>query len=359
MPFSNRLKRDNAIRVMEALWQQPERSRAELARALRLDRSTVGNLVDWMLGANYLQETTQGSTSPKGGRPPMNLRIRSGHAYAIGVEFTSPTIRLLATDLSGDILNERTFLSNLFGLAAIHELAVEMAQFRNEVDASYTGTLGLVTAGVAVSGVVNEKRQEIELSNALRIYEAVSAAEPLRSALNVPTILFNDAQACVMGEAYRRGKQDLLLALIEYHPGCTARDISIGIGLVLRGNLIDGRSIRHLLVSWKENDKVDHKQFIEDLGRYLALAANITGTNEIVLAGDIHHITDELNSAIRNHIVSPSTGSSSGLLKISRIIDSQRAVAAGAIYSAVNRLFSSRAFPLKSPGNESPNIIGK
>ena len=42
MPVKNRLRRDNLIRILESLWLHPHRSRADLARELRLDRSTVG-----------------------------------------------------------------------------------------------------------------------------------------------------------------------------------------------------------------------------------------------------------------------------------------------------------------------------
>ena len=91
MAISNRLRLENVSRILEALWHRPEKSRADLARDLRLDRSTVGIIADRLLELGLIREERFPKTGPKGGRPPLHLTIAPGTAYTIGVEFTAPS----------------------------------------------------------------------------------------------------------------------------------------------------------------------------------------------------------------------------------------------------------------------------
>ena len=270
MPVKNRLRRDNLIRILESLWLHPNRSRADLARELRLDRSTVGVLIDRMIELGILEQHADDFTGPKGGRPPVLLRIVSGYAYSIGVELTYPHIRLNAVDLCGKFLGSRDIPIKAYGPQSIDTLAVETARFRTSLDSSFTGGPGLVTIGIGVSGVVDNLKKEIVLSDALHISNPLSIAEPLETVLKVPITLLNDAQASVLGEAGLRRKQELLLIQVEFRSEESMEDIGIGVGLVIRNQLIHGRSISHLLKPGNYNISESRDQFIEDLGYSLA-----------------------------------------------------------------------------------------
>ena len=145
LSVKNRLKRDNILRVLESLWKAPDRSRADLARELRLDRSTVGSLVDWMINSRMIEECSAAGSTPRGGRPPVLLNIRGGYAYAIGVELTVPKIRLYAGDMNGALLDEKEIHIETYGPGAIDTLAVELARFRKSIDERFPMIIGLVT----------------------------------------------------------------------------------------------------------------------------------------------------------------------------------------------------------------------
>ena len=346
MPTKNRLRRDNMIRILESLWLNPFRSRADLARELRLDRSTVGVLIDRMVELGILEQHADDSTGPKGGRPPILLGIVPGFAYSLGAELTYPHIRLNAVDMSGAFLGERDIPVKNFGPQAIDTLAVEAARFRQSLDSSFTQGPGLVTMGVGVSGVVDDIEKKIILSDALRINNPLSVAEPLEMVLKVPITMLNDAQASVLREAGLRKKQELLLAQVEFRPGDAVEDIGIGVGLVIRNQLVPGRTITHLLRPHGMSSLNSREGFIQELGRSLALVANVSGVDEVVLAGDVEEVGDLLGSSIVKHTTR--AGLSHTPVIISRAVGGSNAVASGAAYAALKALFSSLNFPLSA-----------
>jgi len=345
VPVKNRLRRDNLIRILESLWLHPHRSRADLARELRLDRSTVGVIIDKMIELNILEQHADDFTGPKGGRPPVHLNIVSGYAYSIGVELTYPHIRLNAIDLCGKFLGSRDIPIKAYGPQSIDTLAVEVARFRGILDNSFKTGPGLVTIGIGVSGVVDDIKKEIILSDALHITNPLSVAEPLETVLKVPITLLNDAQASVLREAGLRRKQELLLIQVEFRSDESLEDLGIGVGLVIGNQLIHGRSIRHLLGPESNKETENRERFIEELGHSLALIANVTGTDEIVLGGG-----EEILESLEQSIVGHTTRKGLELqdaVSVSRAAGGSDAVASGAAYAALKFLFSTLSFPLQ------------
>ncbi|RKX87084.1 MAG: ROK family transcriptional regulator, partial [Spirochaetes bacterium] len=121
-------------------------------------------------------------------------------------------------------------------------------------------------------------------------------------------------------------------------------DIGIGVGLVIRNQLIHGRSIRHLLGPGDSEKSESMDQFIEDLGHSLALVANVTGIDEIVLGGG-EEILEPLESSIALHATRQGLDGKN-YISISRVSGGGDAVASGAAYAALKFLFSSLSFPL-------------
>lgn len=349
MAVQHRLKRDNILRILGRLWRFPGLSRADLARELRLDRSTVGSLADWMIQNQILEENSANSSTPRGGRPPVLLNIRSGYSYAIGVELTVPSIRFYAADFSGKYLDEKDIPIDVYGPGAINSLAVELARFRKTIEDTYPMLNGLAAVGLGVSGSVDNAKQEITLSNALQIYESLSVSEPLETVLNVPIVLFNDAQACALGEANKLHKKDLILVLIEKRSPDAHRDMGVGIGVVHNDDIMHGRAITHLLQPAEGQEDRDNHLFIHNLGRSLALIANVTGCNDIVLGGDVDEYRDELCHQINLNISKQS--SNAGIETVMNIHESSDpgwAVAAGAQHSAIRQILQERSFKLNN-----------
>lgn len=341
---NNRL--NNYIRVIESLWFIPNSSRADIARMLNLDRSTVGSLVDKMLEMDIVEQKSDESNRTRNGRPPILLHLLPRYAYSIGVDLTYPHIRLNAVDLCGDMIKEQSIPIRAFGSEIIDSLAVELARFKREIDRDYVHGPGLVSVGIGVSGGVDEIKKEIVISNALHIDKATAITEPLKTVLNVPITLLNDAQACVLQEAGLRNRENLLLVQIESHAVDSEGDMGIGVGLVVNNRLIQGRPTTHLLKRVCLKYKEDNKQILDELGHSLALVANITNIGDIVLSGDVDEILKPLHRSISGYATRGGSEEDSPI-SISRAEKGINAVASGAAYSSLKFLLSSSQFPIQ------------
>ena len=345
MSVQHRLKRDNILRILKSLWRNPGQSRAELARDLRLDRSTVGSLADWMIKSEMIEEGTSMVSSPKGGRPAVRLKIKEGYAYAIGVELTVPQTKFYAADMEGRFLDGRTVHIRTYGPGAVDSLAVELARFRNSIEERYPMKKGLATVGLGVSGAVDNEQKEIRVSNALKIDRPLSVSEPLKAVLNAPIVLFNDAQACALGEANRLKKRDLILVLIEKRTTLPPMDIGVGIGIIHNDQIMQGRPITHLLQPKGLGEDEENKLFMNNLGRSLALIANVTGSHDIILGGDADEYREELRRLIIEYTTSNKENSLySQILQVKDCSNPEWAVASGALHSAVREILQNRTF---------------
>jgi uncharacterized membrane protein len=74
------LRELNSRRVIDALRERGTASRAEIARATGLSRSTVSSIVAELLDAGLVEEGAEGTGvahGEQGGRPPVLLSLRS------------------------------------------------------------------------------------------------------------------------------------------------------------------------------------------------------------------------------------------------------------------------------------------
>ncbi len=348
VPYQNRLRRDNLSRVIEALWRVPGLSRAELARSLRLDRSTTGQLADTLVGAGALDQLQDDSSGPRGGRPPVRLYLRSGLGYAIGLELTIPHIRLVAIDLSGTVLEYREVQVQHAGADSLETMLSAIRQVKQSVESMGAASRQLLAVGVGVSAVVDSDTATIVRSDALKL-EAPVAMEPLVNRhLDAPVAVFNDAQASALGELYEDEDDDLLLALVEFRPGDQPDDIGVGVGLVVGGRLRHGRAITHMLRPERHLDSQvwGREHFIDEVARGLALIANAAAVRRIVLGGDIESLYEELSETVRRHAIGPEQRATD--IRMARAKHGPRSVAIGACRAAIERLFRTHRFPISA-----------
>jgi predicted NBD/HSP70 family sugar kinase len=82
-------------------------SRAEIARRTSLQRSTISEIVDSLLGEGLIEEVGAGAST--GGRCPKLLALRASGAAAVGIDI-APTHTTVATcDLAGSVLEREVF----------------------------------------------------------------------------------------------------------------------------------------------------------------------------------------------------------------------------------------------------------
>lgn len=346
MPYQNRLRRDNLSRIFETLWRFPGLSRAELARKLRLDRSTTGQLADSLIEAGVLRQHQDELSGPRGGRPPVRLHVRSGYGFAIGAELTYPHVRLVAMDLSGDMLEYREVPVKQEFLPALESVLEAIQRLSDSVGTSAPSTHGLIAVGVGASAVVDTDAGMIVRSDALHMSEQVSIADQVIAGSAVPITVLNDAQASAIGEIHEHKENDLLLALIEFRPGDAPEDIGVGVGLVVDGRLRHGHAVTHMVRPEPSQKPWNTPHFVDAVSRGLALIANATGIRHVVLAGNAKEVFDPIADSVRRYAAGPDRRPTK--LHVSHTTHGLRSVAIGASYAAVDHLFRGHKVPITS-----------
>ena len=77
-------------------------SRAEIARATSLQRSTISTIVEELASEGLIEEIGEGEST--GGRRPTMLRLRAAGAMAVGVDVTPSGTTVATSDLAGRVI---------------------------------------------------------------------------------------------------------------------------------------------------------------------------------------------------------------------------------------------------------------
>src|SRR5436190_2001207 len=99
------LRDGNRARLVDALRRAGTASRADLARATGLSRSTVSSLVADLQERGVVTE--RGDDRSRAGRPGVLLALDPSAGAAVGVDFGHSHLRVAVADLSSTVLAER------------------------------------------------------------------------------------------------------------------------------------------------------------------------------------------------------------------------------------------------------------
>jgi N-acetylglucosamine repressor len=209
--------------ILKTVYQAGETSRADVARATNLTRTTVSLIVSELIDEGLIEEVGRGPS--EGGKPPVLLSVPPQARIFIGVDLADSEFRGAIFDMRGQYLH-RGYISvnNREGQDAL-ELAydliaglVEKAQ--GEVLGIGVGTPGLVDAP---QGVV---RQAVNLG-----WHDLPMADLLRARFGVPVHVGNDSHLAALGQ-FTFGRHTKLNNLLVVKVGR-----GIGMGIVLNGRL--------------------------------------------------------------------------------------------------------------------------
>src|SRR3954463_11284481 len=101
------LRDANRRRVIEALGQRGVASRADLARATGLSRSTVSTVVADLQRAGLVSERADSAVHEAGvGRPPVLIALDRSAGGVVGIDFGHSHVAVAVADLSHTVLAE-------------------------------------------------------------------------------------------------------------------------------------------------------------------------------------------------------------------------------------------------------------
>jgi glucokinase-like ROK family protein len=230
------LRELNSRRVIDALRERGTASRAEIARATGLSRSTVSSIVAELLDAGMVEEGAEGTGvahGEQGGRPPVLLSLKSTAGMALGVDLGHTHMRVALSDLSHEVLAESwqeldVDHSAEEGLDAAARLVAEVLK---EADADRDRVLGV---GMGLPGPINQAARRVGSTAILPGWVGVDAAAELSRRLELPVQVENDANLGALAEfVWGSGQGHSELVYIKLSSG-------VGAGLLLGGRIYQG-----------------------------------------------------------------------------------------------------------------------
>ena len=236
--MSNRNSADQALvrelnlsLVLHYIHNEAPVSRAQIAQATGLNKSTVSSLVEDLLGRKLVHET--GTNSVGTGRPATLLEINPQAGGIIGAEVGVDFVALALTDFTGNILwrqvenvySAETQETTLAKILSLTDRAIEVCKAHN---------LYLLGLGLSVPGTVDLERGILVFAPNLQ-WRNVPLRKIFAERTGLNVFVENDANAAAIAEhlfGTARHSEDFIFVVAG---------IGIGSGLFLNGELYRGR----------------------------------------------------------------------------------------------------------------------
>lgn len=324
------MRQGNEVAVLRALHQAGRLSRADLARKLRLNRSSSGHIIAGLTADGLVRVANDEQASALGhvraGRPGIMLELVPEALCFLGVEIGVEHISTVEIDLACNIVSTgfEAFDGPHTSVEAAVERAVELA-LRSVPPDRLERCEGF---GVSIPAQM-DKRGLVRLAPLLG-WQDVNVAEMIRGALPiaVPVMAENDANAFAIGATHGRN---------EAHAGVTlflVMESGVGGGIVIDGVLFRGAhglagEIGHLPISGAGGQGRNLEQVI-GLEPIMAEYRKSSRRAEPTLADLIADVEHRLPSAVAIADEWART-LAIGLIHACRIIDPDRIVLGGSV----------------------------
>lgn len=324
------IRQSNEVAALRALHQFGRLSRAELARKLRLNRSSSGHIIAGLTADGLVREARDHqpdqSNHVRAGRPGIKLELVPEAIFFLGVEIGVEHISAVEIDLGTNIVS--TGFEPFDGPATRVEAAVEHA-VRLALSAIPESKLHRCEGvGISIPAQM-DKHHRVRLAPLLG-WQDVDIADLARRVLpvQVPVIAENDANAFAIGAAYGRN---------EIHSGVTlflVMESGVGGGIVIDGRLFRGANglageIGHLNVNGLSGPHRTLEQLV-GLEAIMADYRKTSGTGPPTFGGFLKDVQDRLPSAV-SIAENWAKALAVGLVQACRIIDADRIVLGGSV----------------------------
>ena len=224
----NTIRDINRQIVLNYIREREPISRAEIAREADLQRSTISAIVEALAAEGLVEEVGEGEST--GGRRPTLLRLRTKEAIAIGVAITPTRTTVATSDLAGRIVEQTEFLTD----PNPEQTLAEVIAVAREFSARNAGSIEAV--GVSLPGLVDPSTGTAVYVPYFK-WRDIPIARTISSALGLPVIIDNDANAVALAELWFgrpevSDARDFILVLVAE---------GVGTGIIFDGQVYRGQ----------------------------------------------------------------------------------------------------------------------
>lgn len=234
MTSLERLRENNRRAITGLLAGDGPMSRADLARATGLSRTTVSSLVGELITTGHVVETSDRGRPHKGGsgRPPLLVALSTPGGGVAGVDLGHRHVRVAVADRRGAVLTEETTAVDVDedGGAALDRAA---RMVRHALREAGLAREDLQAVGMCVPAPLDRRSASIR-TGILPGWRRLSPGEELHRRLGVPVFADNDANLGALAELTRGAAHGVADAVyVKVASG-------LGAGIVLGGRLHRG-----------------------------------------------------------------------------------------------------------------------
>lgn len=205
-------------------------SRAEIARATALQRSTVSTIVEDLKSDGLIEDIGAGEST--GGRRPTLLRLRAAGATAIGVDVTPTVTTVVTSDLAGHVRERREFPTD----PNVERTTENIIEAVREL-AAREGRAAVTGVGISLPGLVDPATGTAHYIPYFQWRDWKIAAR-LTRATRLKVIVDNDANAAAIAELWfghssveANTARDFIMVLVSE---------GVGTGIVFDGDIYRG-----------------------------------------------------------------------------------------------------------------------
>ncbi len=221
-------KLHNKRLVLKTIYDQGQISRADIARATYLARTTVSSAVSALMAEGLVEEVGQQVLNR--GKPATLLRVIADARHLIGVDLANSEFRGAIADLRGNIIHRLTVPRNNHRGKVALELVYRLID--NLITAASSPLLGI---GVGTPGLVDAQKGCVRTTIHFD-WRDLPLQKLLATRYNLPVYIANDSHIAALGE-YTFGSRQGTSNLITLTVG-----LGVSAGVVLNGKLHFGDS---------------------------------------------------------------------------------------------------------------------
>ena len=223
------VKRINRSKVYQMIYEKRSISKQELAQELHMGLTTVTQNLKALEEDGWIHRT--GYYESTGGRKAQAIEIVSNARTAIGAFILKRSILLVAVDLYGNIIEQKT-VAELFSAteAYFQFLGKEIMRFANHVESNPDKISGV---GIAIQGILSPDRSKIQYGKLLQ-HTGLNIADLTRY-IPYPCVTEHDSKAAAFAEIWNQPQfSDAVVFLLNKN---------LGSALVIHGEVHQGKSM--------------------------------------------------------------------------------------------------------------------
>ena len=222
----------NRSLVLNLIRDRGPLSRADISRITKLTRSTVSEIVNYLIKEGWVREN--GRSRSQGGRRGILVELNPRAYYAVGVEIGTLNIVAALVDLRGKVTKR---VERLTRREQKKEIVIQRVKktIHELISISKVSLSKIAGIGVAVPGLIDSERGILRVSSNLG-WRNVPLREILENEFHVPILVDNNANAMALAESqFGAGKGIKNFVCVNVGMG-------IGSGIIIKGEIYRGES---------------------------------------------------------------------------------------------------------------------